>query len=358
MPCREITVRCKPDQRIVSLTGNGPIVILAGAGLSKSVGLPLQRELLEAVVPRDIIRIHNYFMGADLDAPADIETFLSSIDFDALLYTSARSGQIGTVPRVSAARTRGSPPPLNSRIFLTGFCFYLLERMAGIRRQRQFWRRLTAVIKAADSILTTNWDTLLEIQIRALGLGVSYFTPRVGCKQLLKLHGSIDWWKIDHEFDALSKDDGLFCSVFRGHFRYRLFSEASPGGKILGVPKRVAALFNKAAPAIIAPTHLKEILHSSLRRIWSVAGDVLHFAKQVLIIGYSLPPSDILVRLLLSNSLRYRLREDAHDPPQVTIVDPDPEGVVSERYHEVLGPRVRFIRERFLDVEFIEPPHK
>jgi len=119
----------------------------------------------------------------------------------------------------------------------------------------------------------------------------------------------------------------------------------------------VAALFHRAAPAIIAPTHLKEIPHAAFRRIWSAASNALHFAKQVLIIGYSLPPSDTLMRLLLGNSLRYRLREDAADAPRVIIVDPDPDGVVSLRYREVLGSRIRFIRGRFLDVEFIRAPN-
>jgi len=148
---------------VVSLTDNAPLVVLVGAGLSKSVGLPLQRELLGAVVPRDIIRIHNYFGGHGLDTRADLETFLSSIDFDDLIETSSRSR-----------------PSLNSRIYLAGFCSHLLERMTEMPRRPGFWRRLTTLIQAADTMVTTNWDTLLEIQIRALGLGVSYFRPRGG----------------------------------------------------------------------------------------------------------------------------------------------------------------------------------
>ncbi len=48
---------------MVNLALNAPVVVLASAGFSRSVGLPLQAELLGTVVPPDIIEIHNYFRG-------------------------------------------------------------------------------------------------------------------------------------------------------------------------------------------------------------------------------------------------------------------------------------------------------
>src|SRR5258708_4536024 len=43
--------------------------------------------------------------------------------------------------------------------------------MTEMPRRPGFWRRLTTLIQAADTMVTTNWDTLLEIQQG----------PRTGC---------------------------------------------------------------------------------------------------------------------------------------------------------------------------------
>lgn len=320
----------------VDLAAEGPIVILAGAGLSKSIGLPLQAELLRAVVPEEIIQFHNYFMGRDLDDDADLETFLSTIDFDNMLQSPSRSGS-----------------DLSSRTYLNGFCTYIEDRMAKMPRRPEFWHRLATLIESADAFVTTNWDTLIEVQINALGLGVAYFKPRKGFRQILKLHGSIDWVRKGPEFASLPEADAdLFSPIFAGHLRYRPFSEALDGRHILGISEPIAELLNKSLPAIIAPTHLKEIPNAAFRRIWSAASHALHFAKQIIVIGYSLPVSDILMRLLLNNSLRYRLREDSERAPEIIIIDPDPQDVVRSRYYELLGPKITFIREKFLNVDF------
>lgn len=321
----------------LSLSLDGPIVILTGAGFSKSVGLPLQRELLEGVVPPDIIRIHNFFMGRPLDASADLEEFLSSIDFDDMI----------------ASKKERSQEPLNSQTYLSGFAAFLFDRLHSMARlpqetKHQFWKKVAVLADVSDTWITLNWDTLIEIQLWALGHRIRFHGRDKRFKRVLKLHGSIDWYKPTSELPELFDSD-LFVKVFRGYVRYKPLSEEP---NFLMIPEKIAHLFNKIPPAIVAPTHLKALPSAEFRAIWAAATHALAFAKHIVIIGYSLPPSDTLTRLLLSNSLRNRLRIDAEDQPRVTVIDPDPTGVVRSRYVDLFGDPIEFLQSPFLDVDF------
>ena len=318
----------------LQLSSSQPTVILTGAGFSKSVGLPLQRELLESVVPPNIIKIHNYFMGRNLEEPADIEEFLSSIDFDEMLESK-----------------RQSPERLSSQIYLSGFANLIYDSMCNIAKlpksiKKEFWKKLATLAEISDTFITLNWDTVIEVQIRALGERIRFKGKDKRSKHILKLHGSIDWYKLSSELQVF--DSALFERVFPGYVRYKPLSEEPD---LFSISREVADLFNKVHPAIIAPTHLKALPSGAFRKIWASASHTLHFAKHVIIIGYSLPSSDTLMQLLLRNSLRYRLRTDSNDQPKVTVIDPDSTGVVKSRYYELLGDRFEFIQCPFLEVD-------
>jgi len=230
------------------LSSRESTIILTGAEFSKSVGLPLQRELLEAVVPPNIIKIHNYFMGRNPENPADIEEFLSSIDFDDMLASKQRS-----------------PERLSSQIYLSGFASFVADSMRNIAKlpkstKEEFWGKLAMLTEVSDTFITLNWDTLVEIQLRALGERIRFKGRDKRSKYILKLHGSFDWYKLSPELHEVF-DSGPFEKVFRGYVRYKPFSEEH---NFFSVPKVIADLFNKLPPAIIAPTHLKALpsMHS------------------------------------------------------------------------------------------------
>jgi hypothetical protein len=80
--------------------------------------------------------------------------------------------------------------------------------------------------------------------------------------------------------------------------------------------------------AIVAPVTAKA-LPTYLEPVWASARSGLILSHTWLVVGYSLPAYDTLVRQLLSDSVR--------DKPVVHVFDPDP-GIV-ERFRSLLGGR-------------------
>ena len=141
---------------------------------------------------------------------------------------------------------------------------------------------------------------------------------------LLKLHGSINWrprlgYKEPVALDAIVHHDKM--SLFSHHVH---------------VPDVVERHLERE-PAIVPPVLTKSGLVSqpALRVVWDMAFRSLTAADAVTFIGYSLPPTDLLVQTLFKEAL--------NDLPLNAIRVVDLKGNVSERddltgrYREVLG---------------------
>lgn len=210
--------------------------VLTGAGFSHSVGLPLQRELLDSVVHPDMIKIHNYLMGRNFGDPADIEEFLSSIDFDNML------------------ELKRSPDRLSSQTYLSGFAANIYNSIQDIGNlpvgtQKKFWKKLMTLAEVSDTFITLNWGTLIETLLRSLGKRIRFKGSDKRSKHVLKLHGSFDWYKLSSELkDAF--DSNLFEKVFRGYVRYKPFSE-----KPLFWSQRRLMNFSKSSPLQLLHQH-------------------------------------------------------------------------------------------------------
>jgi hypothetical protein len=156
-----------------------------------------------------------------------------------------------------------------------------------------------------DTIVTFNYDTVVEDTLNALGVPFSYGAEAfIGRKtpealrqaqrariRVLKLHGSINW-----------------CSD--------LSDWVGMGGRLDDVPASVAAgrqivAFESYAklreightPLLVAPTWQKA-LAGGLSAIWSDAVDALRSATNVIILGYSMPPTDQHFKYFLAAGLQ------------------------------------------------------
>jgi len=180
-----------------------------------------------------------------------------------------------------------------------------------------------------NRILTFNYDTLLDnLLIKRFAVQDLYFDDiqkpkgrRSKHKQehpiLLKLHGSANW--------RCASDD----------FR-RIVENSSPAEGDL--PHHVPDVWigndlpdpnGKASPLIIPPIPTKPVSRLSLfRYLWTRAYEYLYEAKELVIVGYSLPQTDQMARSMFRGFRSSKLE-------RIVVVDPSP--AVLLRWRSVLN---------------------
>ena len=140
---------------------------------------------------------------------------------------------------------------------------------------------------------------------------------------MLKLHGSLHWARCS-KCDAIVPCNGV---TRRGneHFHEACRAPELPGASCL------------PDPIIVPPTSSKRQGHQEVRDVWRRAAVELAEARNVFVIGYSLPPTDHFFRELFGlGTISARLR-------RLWIFDPVP-GPVEGRCREFLGPdAVRYL---------------
>lgn len=152
-----------------------------------------------------------------------------------------------------------------------------------------------------NTFITFNYDTLLEESCKHLGLGFDYGidSSKLGFDEsfsmpknsplipILKLHGSVNW--------ANSPD----------HSKLTAF------GDYHGLRKK------NMIPELVPPTWRK-VFENPLEEVWKTAIDRLRTATRIIIIGFSMPETDLHFKYLLAEGLRENisLRE-------IVFVNPD-----------------------------------
>jgi hypothetical protein len=200
-------------------------------------------------------------------------------------------------------------------------------------------QRLAAKLKslredsASLQFISLNYDILLEQLLEQLGFwslpdgyGCSVRSNSVGPitrKQMLagvpdttcpvfKLHGSVTW-----EPDLLTHEVNIRTHDFEaGRPFYSWLPCQEPGGK----PYQ-----GKVPFMCMLPSYVKTFTHPVFGEIWRKAHDALYESDHVIILGYSFPEADSMIRVLLM-----AIRKAAC----VTVVDIKPDPVV-ERLRDV-----------------------
>jgi hypothetical protein len=145
--------------------------------------------------------------------------------------------------------------------------------------------------RTAATIITFNYDTLIERAVPAAQMPwVSYPSTSapidmISPLQLLKLHGSINWWRLPSDHLGNSVD-----------------VEPLDGGWGGPPQPRLAGM----VPLVVPPLAVKSEYYdlSIVRDAWQRARRALSQATRLVVIGYSAPTTDLTVGALLSQHLR------------------------------------------------------
>jgi len=181
------------------------------------------------------------------------------------------------------------------------------------------------------SVITFNYDRLVEVGVathQLVAVGCQEFAgpgdvlrdmpplPPVGSRlwgpvkptfRLLKLHGSIDWWSVpgDDAGATLSREE--LRSTFGDH-------------RALSEPDRRQLLPGRE-PFIVPPAATKSPYYRNpmTRELWRAAAEVLQAAPRIAVVGYSLPPADLVMSGMIGTAIRGR-------DVKFEVVNKDPAG--------------------------------
>jgi hypothetical protein len=198
------------------------------------------------------------------------------------------------------------------------------------------------------SLLTFNYDIALDYALTHGGIPYDYgLEPPTGkdILRVLKLHGSLNWGKCPKcgkisasrlSMDMVlkrAKEHGRECGFGTREFTLPAAQEIAKTNCV-----NCSCLLSEE-PVIVPPTWNKTEGHSQLTNVWRQAAIELGQAENIICMGYSLPESDLFFRYLfaLGTVGEAHLR-------RFWVFDPDPQGVVEERYRRLIG---RGIERRF-----------
>ena len=277
------------------------VVIILGAGFSKAVcsDMPLVKELSDLVCKEFEKRnwtlpdaygkfenFENYLTYLAESAPwlNDYENYENKATFQRITLA------IANIIKTKQRSAIGKPLPL------------ALQRLANLNLSQELF----------PTIISLNYDNLLEGAFLANGTVVSQSlrfiykipltpvdpgrylrceNPGVRAFDLLKLHGSINWYWSG--FESTANDPIFDAGLAKSQWGNQSFNsdtkwniEYTIGGKV---------------PCIIPPISVKEhyFLNTALRYQWRLARDAISQAHQVHIVGYSIPLTDLPVIALL-----------------------------------------------------------
>jgi hypothetical protein len=333
-------------------------VFILGAGASKQAGGPLMREFLdvaEALRPRagaafagdfDLVfagiaelRVAQSKASVNID---NIESVFAAFELAALL---------GTLGALSESDTRGLAPAMRRVIART------LEMRIGFRRidssfeppapYNEFLRYVQKLWPDntwnSVSLMTFNYDIALDYALHYNSVAIDYCLkpePVSGRVQLMKLHGSLNWGRC------------IACEAIE-EWPVSLLTSSTPGfswapgaaatAEFVGLwgQRRHCHPLGLYAPdpVIVPPTWDKASHYGEIETVWRRAARHLGEAKDIVVIGYSLPESDQFFRYLyaLGTLTPTRLR-------RFVVYDPDASDDVKNRFQRLLG---QAAQERF-----------
>jgi NAD-dependent SIR2 family protein deacetylase len=191
------------------------------------------------------------------------------------------------------------------------------------------------------SILTFNYDLCLDWALHLSGLRPDYRLPNDGPADrgsidLLKLHGSLNW--------AHCSQCGIVpkrLSDLTHLDQSRMFRSARDGTIRLAVADanafqtcdRCSKSFS-GEPVIVPPTWNKGGFSStSMKTVWARAAEHLAEAEYIVIIGYSVPPTDHFFHYLYALGTMSETRVK-----KILVYNPDES--IEDRYRRLLGPTV------------------
>jgi len=323
------------------------VVWILGAGFSKSLGGPLLDDLLQpdclrrlgATFPRDgfpllhgplpeaVVWLFHYGrrfaagrrnsrIWTDIGESLwrDAEDFLDFVDaaaasekgpacatLDAILNHRREDlfGNGASAPNASEVRAM-------ARRLIGAECSAFLQS-ADVETERwgPYQRWMHGLVQSGDSIITFNYDLVLELLCRKLAhVNVQLPGPRtVHGVPVLKLHGSVNWRRIGTDrFEAQGLESAHCCRC------------------------------ESSELAIATPGRTKREISWEFDSLWAMAAKAIRNAEAVVFLGYRFPPSDAMAR----GEILGALKQNQTTLPIHTVLGPDVNSADSARLQGLL----------------------
>lgn len=182
------------------------------------------------------------------------------------------------------------------------------------------------------AVITFNYDSALDYAVRPqrirYGIGDDPAGPDI--LPILKLHGGLNWFRCEH-----CTNGQLWALRDPVHKHW-----ASPDGRhaFMEIDRHANPLpCNHAIcgePVIVPPSWGKAQHYKELQSVWAAAATELRPARNIFVIGYSMPRTDQFFPMLYSIGT-------ADGPPLERFWVFDPEPSIKRRYEALLGPGAR-----------------
>lgn len=338
-------------------------IFILGAGASKDAGVPLMAEFLD--VARGLFRSDAVGARAEdfrivFDALSDlqavhsksqldvrnIEAVFSTFEF-ARIINSFCGYKAAEIPKLAEA-AKG----LIAHTIEETLKFPVIHSQAvPPTPYSKFASMVQNLMQKAElphsvSVITFNYDFAADFAFQDfphVNHGLSGAKEHPEELSLLKLHGSVNWAMcakcanvVPMDLKWLTRNRTLYGDNRPVRFR---FSERLQELVHCKVP--VAS-----QPVLVPPTWNKSGYHQAVAPIWSMAALELAEADNIIIIGYSLPETDMFFRQLYAlGTVGKHLLE------KFWVFNPDNTGAVESRFASLLGPgaeqRFRYFPETF-----------
>jgi hypothetical protein len=336
-------------------TITGKTIYILGAGSSHHSGAPLLRDfLLKARLLRernadlkykdafdrtfkwiDSLRAASYYVELDLD---NLEHIFSLAEMQKQIgiedgeqhFSDLRYVVMETLDtcQVRWAGKRYEPDDLYVN-FITTLQAINNDRQRRIRDRSSFNK---------DTIITLNYDVMLDYAMNFHGIQYNYCLDNKSEKdsyKLLKLHGSTNWAHCKHCDNALQ----IVTPRPLAHGRMHIGIEDGQQVPFLMVTSVLPNIEcntckekGNLEPVVIPPTWSKAVSNTPLANVWKQVVAETSTVFQIVVIGYSMPPTDTFFQYILTLGLSLNANLF-----RVVIINNDGSNEFKQRYEKVFS---------------------
>ena len=333
------------------------VVFILGAGASQAAGVPLMANFLETA--KNLLR-----KGEVGGAQAEFELVFRGVEAIGSVHSKSRLGTrniedvfaafdmasiVGRFPGFSDDDIAKLPTAMRMVIAKTIEGSVLFEPQGhGFALHPPYPSFTDLLVRMPESrpsydvsIVTFNYDHTLDFALRRQGIPFHYGLGQNGNGMaLLKLHGSINWAYCRtckkvvaselpelfgvYDWDLIRKSGGVHLPLTAGSKH----PDCSQNDL-------------EPLPYIVPPTWSKQDGHRALSSVWNRAARELAEAENIIVIGYSCPPSDAFFQYLYALGTVGQRSLD-----RFWVFDPKPKGSeVDLRFKKMLGPGAEDVHE-------------
>jgi len=162
---------------------------------------------------------------------------------------------------------------------------------------------VAAVVQPRDVLITFNYDCLLDFALKRYG---DYkWNARYGYgfnlgKSRDLLSGD-DFWQ---PTAPAPQPETIRLFKLHGSLHFQIATTSTPPGVTLKQRPYTKQSGTKLQFSIIPPEWMKQFDSPAFSRIWSQASNSIHQARHIVLVGYSLPPTDLHSTALFRTSVR------------------------------------------------------